>query len=122
MPLVGIWATAPFFHNNRLGRNTGDPSVSGRIAAYEDAMNLLLNPEKRDEQASIQRTSDFVQLSTPSGVQTLPAGTPIAQFANIDPSSGNNLCPDLIESQGHYFGSELSEEDKHALTEFLKTH
>jgi hypothetical protein len=121
MPLVGIWATAPFFHNNRLGHIVGDPSVAGRIAAYETAMDLLLNPEKRDESASIQRTNQPVQLPTPSGVLTLPAGTPIAEFANIDPSSGVNLCPDLIENQGHYFGAELSEEEKYALKEFLKT-
>lgn len=121
MPLVGIWATAPFFHNNRLGRVVGDPSVAGRIAAYENAMDLLLNPEKRDESTSIQRTNQPVQLPTPSGVLTLPAGTPIAEFANIHPSSGVNLCPDLIENQGHYFGAELSEEEKYALKEFLKT-
>jgi len=121
MPLIGIWATAPFFHNDRLGRYTGDPSVAGRIAAYENAMDLLLNPEKRDEPGSIQRTDDFVQLPTPSGVVTLPAGTPVAQFANVDPISGDNLCPDFFENQGHYFGADLSAEDKHALTEFLKT-
>lgn len=121
MPLVGIWATAPFFHNDRLGPNTGDPSVAGRIAAYETAMDLLLNPEKRDETGSILRTDDFVQLPTPTGVVTLPAGTPVAQFANIDPGSGDNLCPDLMENQGHYFGADLSAEDKYALTEFLKT-
>jgi hypothetical protein len=121
MPLVGIWATAPFFHNNRLGRHPGDPSVASLIAAYQDAMDLLLNPDKRDEPGSIQRTSDLVQLPTPSGVVTLPVGTPIAQFASIDPNSGDNLCPDFIENQGHYFGVELSSEEKYALTEFLKT-
>jgi hypothetical protein len=121
MPLVGIWATAPFFHNNRLGHVVGDPSVAGRIAAYENAMDLLLNPEKRDESTSIQRTSQTVQLPTPSGVLTLPVGTPIAEFANIDPNSGVNLCPDVIENQGHYFGVELSEKEKYALKEFLKT-
>ena len=121
MPLVGIWATAPFLHNNRLGRKIGDPSVAGRIAAYEDAMDLLLNPQKRNAPASIQRTSEVVRLSTPSGVLVFPAGTPIGQFANLDPVSGTNLCPDFIENQGHYFGSELSDEDKYALREFLKT-
>lgn len=121
MPLVGIWATAPFFHNDRLGVNNGDPSVAGRIAAYENAMDLLLNPEKRHESGSILRTDDFVFLPTQSGVVTLPAGTPVAQFANIDPRTGENLCPDLEEYKGHYFGSDLSEEDKYALTEFLKT-
>ncbi|SFL67115.1 hypothetical protein [Nitrosomonas communis] len=84
-------------------------------------MDLLLNPDKRDEPGSIQRTSDLVQLPTPSGVVTLPVGTPIAQFASIDPNSGVNLCPDFIENQGHYFEVELSSEEKYALTEFLKT-
>lgn len=121
MPLVGIWATAPFFHNNRLGRIIGDPSVAGRISAYEDAMNLLLNPANRNEQDSILRTSDFVQLPTPSGLITLPVGTPIASFANLDPNTGESLCQDLLENQGHYFGADLSDEDKYALTEFLKT-
>lgn len=121
MPLVGIWATAPFFHNNRLGHNNSDPSVAGRIAAYEDAMHLLLNPDVRDEPGSIQRTNAVVLLPTSSGVMTLPVGTPIAGFASIDPNSGANLCPDFIENQGHYFGTELSDEEKHALTEFLKT-
>ena len=122
MPLLGIWATAPFFHNNRLGWYTGDPSVAGRLAAYEDAMDLLLNPGKRDEQGSILLTSDSGLLPTSSGTAvTLPARTPIAEFASIDPNTGENLCPDLIENGGHYFGAGLSDKDKHALTEFLKT-
>lgn len=121
MPLVGIWATAPFFHNNRLGYNNHDPSVPGRIAAYEDAMYLLLNPDTRDELGSIQRTDEVVQLPTSSGVVTLPVETPVADFASIDPNSGANLCPDIIENKGHNFGTELSEEEKYTLTEFLKT-
>jgi hypothetical protein len=121
MLLRGIWATAPFFHNNRLGHYTCDPSVAGRLAAYHDAMDLLLNPGKRDLVGSIPLTSDFVEVPTPSGVLTLPAGTPIAAFANIDPLTGVNLCPDFIENAGHYFGADLSDEDKQALTEFLKT-
>ncbi len=30
-------------------------------------------------------------------------------------------CPDLIEDSGHYFGTDLSDADKRALIEFLKT-
>lgn len=95
--------------------------MAGRIAAYQDAMDLLLNPDKRDEPSSILRTTNSVQLPTPSGVVTLPAGTPIAEFASLDPSTGESLCPDLFENQGHYFGAELSDEDKYSLIEFLKT-
>ena len=32
-----------------------------------------------------------------------------------------NKCPDFIEDKGHYFGSDLSDNDKRALIEYLKT-
>jgi mono/diheme cytochrome c family protein len=122
VPLLSVWATAPFFHNNRLGLYNGDPSVAGRIAAYEDAMDQLLNPWKRDLLGSIQRTTDAIQVPTPAGPLTLPAGTPVALFANLDPANPlHNRCPDLLENQGHYFGWDLSARDKRSLTEYLKT-
>lgn len=119
MPLRGAWATAPFFHNNRLGPYNGDPSVAGRIAAFEAAMHELLNPRSRDFAASIQRTTDSVTL--PSGV-TLPAGTPVNAYANVDPSDPTkNRCDEVVENGGHYFGASLSHTDKRALVEYLKT-
>ena len=30
-------------------------------------------------------------------------------------------CPDFIVNKGHYFGTNLSDDDKYALIEFLKT-
>jgi hypothetical protein len=45
--LAGVWATAPLLHNNALGMFNADPTVSGRIAAFNDAMEKLLWPEKR---------------------------------------------------------------------------
>jgi mono/diheme cytochrome c family protein len=121
VPLQSVWATAPFFHNNRLGSYSGDQTVGGRIAAYEEAMDQLLNPWKRDLLGSIQKTSDSIQVPTPIGPVTLPAGTPVALFANLNPATLQNLCPDLIENQGHYYGWNLSDKDKAALTEYLKT-
>ncbi len=122
LPLLALWATAPFLHNDRLGRYTGDPSVAGRLAAYEDAMDQLLNPWKRDLLGSIQRTTQAIVLPTPLGNVPLPAGTPVATFANLDPAKPlNNLCPDLVENEGHRFGEWLSAADKYALKEFLKT-
>ena len=32
-----------------------------------------------------------------------------------------NQCPDFVEDRGHYFGTELPDEDKNALIEYLKT-
>lgn len=121
VPLTGIWATAPFLHNNRLGLYNGNPSVAGRIAAYEDAMDQLLNPSKRDLNGSIQRTTEAIEVPSGSGTVTVPAGTPVGAFANISRFTGQNLCPDYIENKGHTFGQELSQRDKRALTEYLKT-
>ena len=45
--LISIWATAPFLHNNALGAFNNDPSVPGRLAAFDDAIGRLLWPEKR---------------------------------------------------------------------------
>ncbi len=45
--LISIWATAPFFHNNALGRFNNDPSVKGRLDAFDDAAAKLLWPAKR---------------------------------------------------------------------------
>jgi hypothetical protein len=118
VPLLALWATAPFLHNNRLGVFNGDPSVAGRIAAYEASMDELLNPWKRDFLASIQRTTAAIQIA---GL-TLPSGTPVALFANLNPANPlENRCPDVIENQGHYYGAFLPLRDKTALTEYLKT-
>jgi hypothetical protein len=118
IPLLGAWATAPFLHNNRLGLYNGDPSVAGRVAAFEDAFRLLLNPTQRDFPGSIQRTSAPVTL--PSGA-VLPAGTPVNAFANVNPATGVNACAEVVENGGHYFGASLSAADKLDLREFVKT-
>lgn len=116
VPLQAVWATAPFFHNNRLGKYTGDPSVAGRMEAYEDAMWQLLHPLQRDFQ--IDRTTTAIDVGLPF---KLPKGTPVALFANLDKATGELRCGDLIENGGHTFGWWLSESDKRALTEYLKT-
>ena len=45
--LSGVWATAPYFHNNSLGLFNSDPTITGRLAAFSDGMEKLLWPEKR---------------------------------------------------------------------------
>lgn len=103
--LISIWATAPFLHNNSLGRFTGDPSVKGRMEAFQDAIEKLLWPEKRLNRDSIWRTNAESQIEVPGeyipeeirkllgreidsdGIFRLgpiPKGTPINLLANVD--------------------------------------
>ena len=45
--LISIWATSPLLHNNTLGLYNHDPSVRGRLAAFNDAIDKLLWKQKR---------------------------------------------------------------------------
>ena len=174
--LVSLWSSAPFLHNNMLGKFTGDPSVAGRIDAFNDAVEKLLWPEKRLNKDSIWRTQNectfhlrkefvpkpFDKLAGSDGyikIGPIPKGIPINLLANLQPdfqhaelflkaaeklvkiNAGNlspeaadaelrklvpdliamNKCPDFIEDKGHYFGTDLSDNDKRALIEYLKT-
>lgn len=47
--LISIWTTAPLLHNNSLGNFTNDPSVDGRLIAFDDAMRKMLWPDRRFE-------------------------------------------------------------------------
>lgn len=180
--LIGIWATAPLLHNDSIGTFTGDPSVSGRIKAFNDAMTQLLWPAKRRGVTSIARTTtdSFIEIPAsylPSELKAvtqngflrigpIPSGTPIDLLANADLDLSdrdkaavriklifkiqsdlatirlkhlnneqarqilNNLTPDLLSiskspdfvlDRGHYFGTNLPDQDKLALIEFIKT-
>jgi hypothetical protein len=173
--LVSLWSSAPFLHNNVLGKFTGDPSIAGRLDAFNDAVEKLLWPEKRLNKASIWRTQnecslhlrkEFVpkllqRFAGPDGyirIGPIPKGTPLNLIANLEPDFKNadlflkvteklikinaqhlssdaaaeelrklvpdliaaNQCPDFIEDKGHYFGTDLPDNDKRALVEYLK--
>ncbi len=175
--LVSVWSSAPFLHNNALGKFTGEPSVAGRLEAYNDAAEKLLWPEKRLGKASIWRTQNECDLHlrrefVPKALRALadkdgwlklgpiPKGTPVNLLGNLEPDFGQlatltatlskaliaihaknlspkeardeliktvpqllaaNKCPDFIEDNGHYFGTDLPDEDKRALIEYMKT-
>ena len=98
--LIGIWATAPLLHNNALGIYTGDPSVAGRMKAFDDAITKLLWPEKRLGFGSISKTTEESYLQIPApylpqelqsltedgflSIGPIPAGTPVDLLANAD--------------------------------------
>jgi hypothetical protein len=187
--LVSLWATAPYFHDNQLGEETHDPSVRGRMAAFDIAIRQLLWPERRRGEASVIRTTTESWLWIPEPylpsslrglaedgylrIGPVPKGTPIKLLANVDMTLEtraldrddvgktwglfnlarklkNSLitiklkhldaaqskavlarlvpdllkhskCPDFIEDEGHEFGTDLPDEDKAALIEYLKT-
>ena len=81
--LISIWSSAPFLHNNSLGEYNGDPSVAGRMKAFDDAAEKLLWPEKREPK--IFRTDRDTHLEMGALKADIPEGTPIKLLANLDP-------------------------------------
>ena len=174
--LIGVWASAPFFHHNTLGSHVPAVDVDSRMQAFNDAVQKLLWPEKRLGVASIWRTSEVSSLQIPESqlrsrllrfllrkhlhngaftIGPIPKGMPVNLLANTDLEITSlakarqlarllghvkkvladqrdpkelvpelmalSACPDFIEDKGHYFGTELKDEDKRALIEFVKT-
>ena len=123
--LVSMWSTAPFLLNNSVGKFTGDPSVAGRMAAFDDGIDKLLTPEKRRGVDSIYRTTEesFIVVNEaflPKPLQTLlglgkwlpgwmpmstnelrigpiPKGTPVGLLASLDLEISKERIPELIK-------------------------
>jgi hypothetical protein len=165
--LINCWATAPFLHNNMLGLFNNDPSVKGRVTAYQDAAEKLLWPEKRLGKATIKVTGKDSILKVRDIELHIPAGTPIDLLTNINLYAelqpgpfldtlhqlaehpdllvrlvhalndqgpydqdlkammplllSKNQSPDFIQDHGHTFGSQLPDDQKRALIEYMKT-
>jgi len=148
--LASMWATAPYLHNNSVGTYIKDPSLAGRLAAFQDGMEKMLWPERRlgVQSIAVTTTDSSVMLTGTTRVLRVPAGTPIDYIARVDPTEvarlasefpslnlalrltpddvildsllKRNLAPDFILDRGHTFGSDLPDQDKRALIEFLK--
>jgi hypothetical protein len=122
--LINIWSTAPFFHNNMLGKFTGDPSVAGRMDAFNDAAEKLLWPDRRLGIASIWRTSQECNLqlqlavipeplkallkphADPDGyvrIGPIPVGTPINLLGNVDPDANPAKLLELVLKMNKVF-------------------
>jgi hypothetical protein len=133
-----------------VGLYNGDPSVAGRLAAYESAMNMLLWPKRRPGIKSIRRTTERSRFEFEDGNSLCVArNTPIDLIANVHVAPrehfGQNrlpdglLCgitgsgatnalfllmdnaPDYVQDRGHTYGAGLANADKRALIEYMKT-
>lgn len=46
--LIGLWSTAPFLQNNSVGPFNPNPSVATRMASFQQSIEQMLWPERRD--------------------------------------------------------------------------
>ena len=73
--LISLWSTAPFLLNNTVGQFNPDPSVMGRLTSFQNSIEQMLWPEKRDKDellgdripGKIDRTTDTSYLRVSYG-------------------------------------------------------
>ena len=47
--LISLWSTAPYLLNNTVGKFEWSPAVDARVSSFQDSIEQMLWPEKRDK-------------------------------------------------------------------------
>ena len=76
--LVSLWSTAPFLLNNQVGQFDPSPSVEARMRSFNDSIEKMLWPEKREKDAKLgDKVPGLIDRTTadelPAGAGRLPA-------------------------------------------------
>ena len=82
--LISLWSTAPFLLNNSVGRLNPNapnddynpsPSVANRMAAFQDGIEKMLWPEKRDRDPVLgDKVPGLIDRTTQESSITIPPG------------------------------------------------
>jgi hypothetical protein len=73
--LISLWSTAPFLLNNSVGKFNPEPSVEARMASFNDAIEKMLWPEKREKDSILgDQVPGFIYRTTATSYITVPAG------------------------------------------------
>jgi len=73
--LISVWSTAPFLLNNSVGKFNASPSVAARMESFQNSIEQMLWPEKRDKDSllgdsvpgTMDRTTQTSYLRVPGG-------------------------------------------------------
>jgi hypothetical protein len=95
------------------------------VSLLSNIQLLAESPNLEDKKRHLERLVPTL-LKVKKALKGLPPNATDAQaveaFRDLVPDLISvSKCPDLIANKGHYFGSNLSDDDKNALIEFIKT-
>ena len=138
LPSIGISAMdwGPWLHHLAhvvlpwVFTNDGDlqigPIPKGTPINLIANIQLLAESPRLEDKAEHAKKLIGVLIRLKKALESLPPNATDAQaieaFAPLVPDLISvSKCPDYIVNKGHYFGSNLADDDKNALIEFLKT-
>ena len=102
--LISLWSTAPYLQNNTVGLFNGDPSVAGRMAAFQDGIEKMLWPEKRDQDPVLgDKVPGLIDRTTASSYLRVPVGYLPADAKDLAPLV-KALAPAVVGEMGLQLG------------------
>jgi hypothetical protein len=73
--LISVWSTAPFLLNNSVGKFNPEPSVKARMDSFNDSIQKMLWPEKRERDLILgDKVPGFIYRTTVTSYVKIPAG------------------------------------------------
>jgi hypothetical protein len=102
--LLSLWSTAPYLLNNTVGLFNADPSVAGRMAAFQDGIEKMLWPEKRDKDPVLgDKVPGLIDRTTASSYVRVPVGY-LPSFAPKLAPLVRKLAPAVVGETGLEIG------------------
>jgi hypothetical protein len=102
--LISVWSTAPFLQNNSVGNFDPSPSVEARMRSFDDSIEKLLWPEKREKDSVLgDKVPGLIDRTTTMSELRVAAGyIPDLLQPLLDPAG--QVFPKLVSERGIRIG------------------
>jgi hypothetical protein len=102
--LISAWSTAPFLLNNSVGKFDPSPSVAARMGSFQDSIEKMLWPEKREKDSVLgDKVPGVIDRTTATSYLRVPAGY-LPDFLKPLLSPGERFFPWLFGEGGVVIG------------------
>ena len=102
--LVSVWSTAPFLQNNTVGHFEWSPAVDARMRSFEDSIEQMLWPEKREKDPLFANENGpgvgFIDRTTVDSYVEIPEAYIPDQLRGLV-GLGHRLFPFLVGGSGY---------------------
>jgi hypothetical protein len=102
--LISVWSTAPYLLNNSVGKFDPSPSVEARMGSFQDSIEKMLWPEKRDKDMLLpDKIPGVIDRTTQASYIRIPGGY-LPDFLRPLLSPGHRFLPWIFGEGGVVLG------------------
>jgi hypothetical protein len=102
--LISLWSTAPFLLNNSVGKFNPSPAVDARMKSFQDSIEQMLWPEKREKDVVFRdKIPGVIDRTIATSYLRIPAGY-VPGYLHPLLGLGSRLFPSLFGEGGVQIG------------------